>query len=158
MDKDRIKLDRMRYVKDSTPSTLAILAIVFDVLYFVLIYKINSPYFYNWKIGVSIFINLLFMLFGFWCSIEVKNYHGKFGFVMIALGILQIIRIFIFPMGAHNAVELVNDIPTPVMSNAQFIKSIIYLCLAAAFMIVGGLISIRNSKILQNHLNSLKKN
>ena len=94
MDKDRIKLDRMRYVKDNMPSNFAILAIVFDVLYFVLIYKINNEFFYNFLIGVSIIVNLLFMLFGFWSSIEVKNYHGKFGYFMIALGVVQIIRIF----------------------------------------------------------------
>lgn len=157
MDKEKIKLDRMRYVKDSTPSTLAIIAIVFDVLYFVLIYKTNSPYFYNWSIGGSIIVNLLFMLLGFWCSIEVKSYHGKFGYVMILLGIVQIIRIFIYPMGAHNATVLINDIPTSVLNDAQFIKSVAYLCIAAVMMIVGGLISIKNSKTLQNHLNSLKK-
>ena len=37
MDKEKIKLDRMRYVKDSVPSNLAIIAVVFDILYFVLI-------------------------------------------------------------------------------------------------------------------------
>ena len=46
MDKDRIKLDRMRYVKDNMPSNFAILAIVFDVLYFVLIYMDYYHYFY----------------------------------------------------------------------------------------------------------------
>ena len=68
MDKDRIKLDRMRYVKDNMPSNFAILAIVFDVLYFVLIYKINNEFFYNFLIGVSIIVNLLFMLFGIFLS------------------------------------------------------------------------------------------
>ena len=79
MEKDKLKLDRMRYVKDSGPSNFAILAIVFDVLYFVLIYTINKEYFYNYMIGISIIVNLLFMLIGFWCSVEVKSYHGKFG-------------------------------------------------------------------------------
>ena len=83
MVNDNIKLDRMRYVKDNVPSMFAILAIVFDVLYFVLIYKINNEYFYTSMIGVSVVANLLFMLFGFWSSIfsaiffvkKIKN-HG----------------------------------------------------------------------------------
>jgi hypothetical protein len=157
MDKERIKLDRMRYVKDQLPSTCAILAIVFDVLYFVLIYKINNVYFYNYLIGVSIIVNLLFMLFGFWFSIEVKNYHGKFGYFMIALGIAQIIRIFVYPMKAHAATYLVGETMAPVMTGPQFITSLIYLVASAAFMIVGGLMSIKYSKTLQNYLESVEK-
>lgn len=157
MDKEKIKLDRMRYVKDSAPSNLAILAVVFDILYFVLIYKINNEFFYNFTIGVSVVANLLFMLFGFWCSIEVKNYHGKFGFLMIALGIVQIIRIFVYPMQAHTSVALADGTSAQVMNDAQFIRSIIYLAVSAACMIVGGLLSIKNSKKLQNHLASLEK-
>ncbi|MBR2826313.1 MAG: hypothetical protein IKE78_02250 [Erysipelotrichaceae bacterium] len=157
MDKERIKLDRMRYVKDSGPSNLAILAVVFDILYFVLIYKINNEFFYNYSIGASVVINLLFMLFGFWCSIEVKNYHGKFGYLMIALGIVQIIRIFVYPMSAHGAVTVVDGNNVQVMTNAQFISSIVYLVVSAACMVFGGLMSMKNSKTLQNHLASLEK-
>lgn len=157
MVNEKVKLDRMRYVKDNLPSTFAILAIVFDVLYFVLIYKINNDFFYNSMIGVSIVVNLLFMLFGFWASIEVKNYHGKFGYFMIALGIIQIIRIFIYPMKAHAATYLQGELLVPVMSNGQFMQSIIYLVASAAFMIVGGLMSIKNSRTLQNYLSSLEK-
>jgi len=157
MDRERIKLDRMRYVKDSAPSNLAILAVVFDILYFVLIYKINNEYFYNFKIGVSVVTNLLVMLFGFWCSIEVKNYHGQFGYLMIFLGIVQIVRIFVYPMGAHNAVVTVGEQAVQVMTNTQFILSIAYLVVSAACFVCGGLLSMKNSKILQNHLNSLEK-
>ncbi len=157
MDREKIKLDRMRYVKDSGPSNLAILAVVFDILYFVLIYKINNEFFYNYSIGVSVVINLLFMLFGFWCSIEVKNYHGKFGYLMIALGIVQIIRIFVYPMSAHGAVTVVDGNNVQVMTNAQFISSIVYLVVSAACMVFGGLMSMKNSKTLQNHLASLEK-
>ncbi len=157
MDREKIKLDRMRYVKDSGPSNLAILAVVFDILYFVLIYKINNEFFYNYSIGASVVINLLFMLFGFWCSIEVKNYHGKFGYLMIALGIVQIIRIFVYPMSAHGAVTVVDGNNVQVMTNAQFISSIVYLVVSAACMVFGGLMSMKNSKTLQNHLASLEK-
>ncbi len=157
MDRERIKLDRMRYVKDSGPSNLAILAVVFDILYFVLIYKINNEFFYNFSIGVSVVANLLFMLFGFWCSIEVKNYHGKFGYLMIALGIVQIIRIFVYPMSARGAVTIVDGNNVQVMNNVQFILSVVYLVASAACMVCGGLLSMKNSKTLQNHLASLEK-
>ena len=157
MDKEQIKLERMRYVKDSTPSTLAILAIVFNVLYFVLIYKINNPYFYNFTIGLSVIVNLLFMLLGFWCSIEVKNYHGKFGYVMIALGIIEILRIFVYPVRAHGAKMTIGEEVVIVMTNGQFTKAVVYLVAAAALMIVGGLLSIRDSGILQKYLATAEK-
>ncbi len=149
MDKEKLKLDRMRYVKDSMPSTFAILAVVFDILYFVLVYKINHDFFYNSLIGVSVIVNLLFMLFGFWASIEVKSYHGKFGYMMIVLGLAQIVRIFIYPMQAKAAA---------VMTGGQFTRALVYLCAAAALNVVGGLMSIRNSRTLQNYLNSIEKN
>ncbi len=157
MDKEKLKLDRMRYVTDSIPSMLAILAIVFNVLYFCLIYKINNPYFYNFKIGLSVIVNLLFMLLGFWCSIEVKNYHGKFGYVMIALGVIQLIRILVYPVGAHGAKVLVGEEMMIVMTDSQFIIAVVLLVAAAALMILGGLLSIKNSKTLMTYLNSLEK-
>ena len=156
MDKDRIKLDRMRYVKDNMPSNFAILAIVFDVLYFVLIYKINNEFFYNFLIGVSIIVNLLFMLFGFWSSIEVKNYHGKFGYFMIALGVVQIIRIFIYPVKAHNARVIIQEKAVTVMENPQFIRCVAYLLLSAACLIVGAVIGMSRSKALKAHLATLE--
>ncbi len=157
MDKEKIKLDRMRYVKDSTPSNLAILAIVFNVFYLALIYTINNQYFYNFLIGVSVITNLLFMLLGFWCSIEVKNYHGKFGYLMIVLGIVEILRIFVYPMKAHGATTVIGEETIIVMNDGQFTKALIFLGVAACCMIVGGLLSIRDSRILQNHLNSIEK-
>ena len=157
MDKEKIKLDRMRYVTDKVPSGLALAAVALDVLYFVLIYKINNDYFYNFTMGVSIVCNLLVMLFGFWASIEVKNYHGKFGIFMIALGVVQLIRIAFYPMKAHSTLVLVGDQMLPVMDNATFAKSVAYLVASAACFIVGGLTSIKNSKTLQNYLDSLEK-
>ena len=59
----QIKIDRMRYTKDSLSSGLVLLAIVFDVLYFVSIYQTDvGNYYYNWLIGASVIYNLLFLL------------------------------------------------------------------------------------------------
>ena len=150
-------LDRMRFVKDKTPSNLALVSIVFDVLYFVVIYRINKEYFYTLMMGVSIVTNLFYMLLAFLCSEEVKNYHGKFGYLMIALGIVQIVRIFIYPLSATNATALVAGEMNQVMESATFVKCCVYLCGSAAVMIVGGLISIKNSKTLENYMATLEK-
>jgi multiple sugar transport system permease protein len=62
-DVQTIAKDRMRYTKDKFSSMLAILAIVFDCLFFVSIYQSDvGTFYYNWLIGVSIVYNLIFLL------------------------------------------------------------------------------------------------
>ena len=49
----------MRFIKNSLSSSLAILGILFDVLYFVSIYQSDvDVYYYNILIGASIVYNL----------------------------------------------------------------------------------------------------
>ena len=101
-----IKKDRMRFSKNTTSSTLAIIAIVFNVLYFVSIYSSDvNQYYYNYTIGFSVVYNLLFLLFTFLCSEGLKNYKNSYAFGVIALGLLQIVRIFYIPMRAHSTIE-----------------------------------------------------
>ena len=69
-----IKLDRMRYTKNTTSSRLALLAIVFDVLFFISIYKSNvGTWYYNILMGASIIYNLVFMLATFLSSESVSQ-------------------------------------------------------------------------------------
>ena len=64
-----IRLDRMRYTKNSLSSSLTYLAILFDVLYFVSIYESDvGNWYYNHVIGISVVYNLLFMLIAFLSS------------------------------------------------------------------------------------------
>ena len=71
----RISLDRMRYTKNTLSSSLALCAIVFNVLYFVSIYESDvGSWYYSMLIGASIVYNLLFMLMVFLASEGVKNY------------------------------------------------------------------------------------
>ena len=102
-EEEYIRKDRMRFTKNSLASTLAIVAIVFDVLYFLNIYSsdINNNvgnFYYQIRIGASIILNLLFMLAAFLSSEGIKNYKAEYGYVMIILGIIQVVRIFILPM------------------------------------------------------------
>ena len=48
-----IQRDRMRFIKNSLSANLAILAIVFNVLYFVSIYRSNvGTFYYNYLMGI----------------------------------------------------------------------------------------------------------
>ncbi len=125
MNNDRILVDRMRYTKNTTSSRLALLAIFFNVLYFVSVYKldlylpqlftvagkpltidINSTkqnnLYYTGLLGGSIIYNLVFMLVAFLSSEGVKNYKKAFSRVMVVLAVLQVARIFILPAVLHN--------------------------------------------------------
>ena len=98
------RIDRMRYTKNTASSRLALLAIVFDILFFISIYKSDvGTYYYTITIGASIIYNLVFLLAAFLCSEGVKNYRIGYSWARIVLGIVQIARIFILPMNAHGA-------------------------------------------------------
>ena len=146
-EKKAIKIERMAYTKDKIPSWFALLAIVANVFFFVSIYKTNLKSYYTYTIGLSVLTNLLFMLAAFLCSEGVKAYKKGFGITMIVLGAIEIGRIFFFPIKGINTIEPTTSLP--VMGNGQFISCVIFLSVAAAFLIAGGVISIRNSMILK---------
>lgn len=154
MSEDRVvELDRMRYTKNTTSSRLALLAIVFDVLYFISLYKSDvGTYYYSILVGGSIIYNLVFLLATFLCSEGVKKYQVSYSWAMVILGILQIVRIFIIPMGARQAV--VNG--APAMETFQFVRIVIYLVLSAASLFASAYINLKKSRALSAHIASLQ--
>ena len=143
----------MRFTKNSTSSRLAILAIVFDVLFFISLYKSDvGTYYYTILIGASIIYNLVFLLVTFLASEGVKNYKPGYSWLLLVLGCGQILRIFIYPVQAHSAV--VGGVQ--VMGDGQFIRMIIYLVLSAVCLFAGGMINWRKSRALSAHIASLE--
>ena len=155
-DEKTIRLDRMRYTKNSLASGLALLAILFDVFFFISIYESNvGSWYYNILIGASILYNLVFMLAAFLSSEGIKNYKIGYSYVMIVLGILQVVRIFIYPMRAHAAVVTIQQQEVVVMENRQFVFCVIWLLASAACLILGAVIGMIRSRQLQAHIASL---
>ena len=154
MSEDRAtQLDRMRYTKNTASSRLALLAIVFDVLYFISLYKSDvGTYYYSILIGGSIIYNLVFLLATFLCSEGVKSYQVAYSWAMMILGAGQIGRIFIIPADAHRT--LVSG--APAMGDAQFIRIIVYLVLSAVCLFIGAIINLNKSRALSAHLASLQ--
>ena len=107
----RTALDRMRYTKNKKSSNLALLSIVFNVLYFVSIYKSDvGSWYYTIIIGASIVYNLLFMLMTFLASEGVKNYKLGYAYLLIAVGAGQIARMFYLPVKAHAASVTISNL------------------------------------------------
>lgn len=156
-DVQTIKKDRMRYTKDSFSSTLLILSIVFDCLYFVSIYQSDvGSYYYNWMIGISIVYNLVFLLAAFLSSESVKNRKEGYTAIIVILGIVQIARIFILPAKAHAATALVNGVETAVMGNGQYLYVVGCLVASAICCFVAAVTSARNNKILADYMASIE--
>lgn len=153
-----IKKDRMRYTKDSFSSSLVLLAIVFDCLYFVSIYKSDvGTYYYTWVIGVSIVYNLVFLLAAFLASESVKNRRNGYSPVLVVLGLIQIARVFYLPAKAHAATALVNGVDVAVMDDKQYIYVVACLVLSAVCCIVAAVTSSKNNKILADYMRSIEK-
>ncbi len=155
-DDKQVRLDRMRYTKNTLASGLALLSILFDVFFFISIYESNvGSWYYNILIGASILYNLIFLLAAFLSSEGIKNYKISYSYLMIALGIGQIIRIFIYPVRAHGAAVTIQEQAVTVMENPQFIRCVLYLVLSAACLFVGAFVGMTRSKQLKAHLQSL---
>lgn len=153
-----IKKDRMRFSKNTTSSTLAIIAIVFNVLYFVSIYSSDiNQYYYNYTIGFSVVYNLLFLLFTFLCSEGIKNYKNSYAFGVIALGLLQIVRIFYIPMRAHSTIESIDGVEQLVMGDGQFVYVVILLVLSCIAAVASGIVGIYKTTVLRAYVKSIEK-
>ena len=152
MNDREIRMDRMRYVKNTASSRLCYLAILLNVLYFISIYKSDvGSWYYQILVGGSIVYNLLFMLMTFLASEGVKNYRKPFSWLLIALAVLQVARIFILPAQAHEAVVKIGGEETVVMGTAQFIRCIVYLAGSAGCLAAAGLINLRKADALAKH-------
>jgi len=151
-----IQRDRMRFIKNSLSSSLALAGILFNVFYFVNIYKSDvGTYYYNYIIGISIVYNLVFMLAVFLSSEGVKNYKKSYSYLLAAIGIGQIVRIFILPMRAHAAETVINGESVVVMQNGQFTRVVVYLAVSAVCLIASAVVNFIRCSELEAHLKSL---
>ena len=157
MDEDRlIQRDRMRFIKNSISANLAILAIVFNVFYFVSIYRSNAgTFYYNYLIGISVVYNLIFMLAAFLSSEGVKNYKKNYSYLLVALGVGQIIRIFILPARAHGAVYASGGAELAVMGDKQYLTLLVLLIVSAACLIGSAVTNYIKCSILEAHMKTL---
>lgn len=149
-----IQKDRMRFIKNKLPANLAILAILFDVFYFVSIYQSDvRDYYYTMMIGGSILYNLVFMLACFLSSEGLKNYKMGYAWLIGVLGIGQIVRIFVIPAQAH-ATELKKV--GRVMGDSQYAFVVVCLVVSAACCLAAAVIGGIRSKTLKQYLAELE--
>ena len=151
-----IQRDRMRFIKNSLSANLALLGILFNVFYFVSICQSDvGTWYYTILIGASIVYNLVFMLAVFLSSEGVKNYRQGYSYLLAALGVFQIVRIFIIPARAHAAETLINGEATLVMQDGQFYRVTAYLVTSAVCLIASAVVNLIRCRELAEHLKTL---
>lgn len=154
-----LKRDRMRFTKDKRSSSLVLLAIVFDALYFVSLYRADvGSFYYTWKIGASIVYNLLFMLTAFLCSEGVKNRKGGYWAVLIFIGLMQVVRMFYLPAQAVAATVAVAGTEMPAMERGQYVYLLVCLGISAACCVAAAVNSYINGKHLAAHYAAMEAN
>lgn len=151
-----LKRDRMRFTLNTLSGGLALLAIVFNVFYFVSIYKSDFNFYYNFDMGISVLMNLVFMLTVFLCAEGVKRYKLGYAVTLLIVGAIEFARIFFLPLSAHSY-ELTKkaadgtETVSLVMETPQFVRVVVYLSVAAALLVAAGVIGIVRSKQLEKH-------
>ena len=156
MEERTVKRDRMRYIKNSLAANLAILGILFDVFYFVKIYQSDvGTYYYTILIGASIVYNLVFLLAVFLASEGVKNYKAGYTWLLAAIGIGQIVRIFIIPARAHAATTLVNGESVPVMGDKTFLYVVVLLIASAVCLLASAAVNFVRCRELAEHMKTV---
>lgn len=149
-EEQRIQIDRMRFTKNTQSANLAILAIVFDVLYFIKIYQSDvGSYYYNYLIGISIIYNLVFLLAAFLSSEGVKNYKKSYSYLLFALAAVQIIRIFILPTQAHGATVSSGGVELEVMSDGTYAWLVACLVVSGLCLAASAVINLRKCAALE---------
>lgn len=157
LDNMDVKKDRMLYTKDSFSATMALLAIVFDCLYFVSIYQSDvGSWYYNWVIGASVIYNLVFLLAAFLASESVKNRKKGYSGVLALIGILQFVRVFYLPAKAHAATAMVNGVEVAVMENGQYLYVVACLVISGICCLVAAVTSAKNNKVLDDYKRSIE--
>ncbi len=148
-----ISHDIMRYKKNKAAQILALLGLVFNCLYFMLLYGISGNFYYttgseNYAgltlMGVSVILTLVILLTVFLSSENVKNYKKTYSYVLLAIAVIQVVRIFGYPLwGLKNQILTVGYFgffPTPEQSWVEFTILTVYLCASAACLVAAAVL------------------
>lgn len=153
-----IKKDRLRFTKNKFSANMSYLAIVVNALYFVSIYSSDvGSWYYRIMIGGSVLYNLVFMLVAFLSSEGVKGYKIGYGYALLVLGVMQVLRIFFIPIKAHTEIITLGEIEELVMGDGQFILVCAYLVASAALCIIAGVVAIAKTTTLRAYEAQLEK-
>lgn len=154
--------DVLRYKKNKLPATLALLGLVFNVLFFCIAYSITVPRLQNndptWFVtilmGGSVILTLVMLLTTFLSSEGIKAYKKGYVIVLLVLAAIQFARIFVFPVYVLQHEELTRTYfwIRPTTNTLLGIMMIVWLCASIACLISSAVIGLINCKKLEKHV------
>lgn len=103
-----INTDIYRYKRNKLAANLALLGLFINCLYFMLFYGINFDSYATMLIGGSVLVNLIVLLVTFLASEGVKVYNKNYSYVLLVLAVVQIVRIFIYPLDIASGGSVLN--------------------------------------------------
>lgn len=152
-----VKLDRMRYTKDSLSANLILLAIVLDALYFVVLYQQDvSDFYYKWWIGASVIYNLVFMLAAFLCSESVKSRKTNLTGLLVVLAVMQFVRITQIPAMARDAVITIGEETVEAMSADTYAFLVAMLIASGICLAAATVTSLLSARKLRGYMKSVE--
>ena len=153
-----IQVEMLRYRPNKISSNFALFAVLLLVLSFCFVYSTcvlladSSFSILGYKnVGfwttIDILLNIIFLLFMFSASIQMKNYSRKFGIISIVIGAVLIIRPFIYNLQMFTS---------GCIKASIFATSLSLMILCGAFFIIAGIICVLRSTILIKYLSTVE--
>lgn len=156
---NKVKVEIMRYTKNSSSFWLCMLAIVADVLYFTAAF---SPIMgsvsvkVGYLVAIDVILNILFMLFTFLCAEKLKVYDRVWPFIAFAFGVAQIIRIFILPALTYTSIVGGEEVINQFITGGTKVQCIVSLIVSAAALFGAGFIGYVKSNQLHAYLKEIE--
>lgn len=146
LNEEEIKTDIMRYKNNGTSFWLSILAIIADVVMFVIIYK-QKECVPDFQMGFDLLINVIYMLAVFLIAEKTKAYNKKASYAAFIVAAIQIARIFWIPLNyLNNGLTVV-----------QFGWCVGLIVLSAVSLVAAGIVAIVKNNKLEAHLQMLEE-
>ncbi|MDE6946690.1 MAG: hypothetical protein K2P14_05875 [Anaeroplasmataceae bacterium] len=139
-EKKERRSDLSFYIPDVQGYWLTLLCVVAEIIYLILLLSIMVRTFW---VGVSILVNIVFLLFLFTIAIKVKNYKKAFSYCSIGFGIYCILRISWVIQGLMEV---------DLSSASSLVQSVIYGCniymiIASIYVGIRSFIKIKRQEI-----------
>ena len=167
-DKENMHGEMLRYCPNSLSYKYGMLAIIFSVL--AAFISLNSI---QWDVDVILKIlgNIVVLLFGFLSIEKVKAYNKRFSYVLMAFGLVSIVRIFWCPLilirdykqylidpnvtgrlGKTIVGEAMMNAYLPQSGYTRAIIAIVFLSLSATMFLISGIIANVKAKQYQEYM------
>ena len=159
--------DTLLYRKNKLPANLALLGLLFNVLYFCILYSLvdplqpdgNNTWYVTILIGGSVILTLVSLLATFLASEGIKSYKKSYVIVLIVLAAIQIARIFIYPVYTLQHQEISRTYFWIRTGNSTLlgVMMIVWLCLSAACLIAAAVVGYMNCVRRETHVAAVEK-